>query len=102
LKQALARDLSPTERRYILDLVRDNAYTHWRELMLTAQQTILDTPAKLDHSYSATNTATAKAWLASQMLAVIDDLYAQGKFAAVAAGINKLRSNREQVIIQGR
>ncbi|MCE5229185.1 hypothetical protein LLG95_06265 [bacterium] len=94
LKKALERELSPTERRYILDLIRENAYRHWREVSLAAQEKILNTPAKPDHSYSETNVATAKAWLAFQMLAVIDDLYAQGKFAEVAEGIKKLKATK--------
>lgn len=90
-RDALRRDLSPTERRFVMDLVREGAYRRWREVMLAEAQKALDTPPVPDHAYSVANKATAKAWAIQTKLSTIDVLYGEGNFNAVAAGIDELR-----------
>lgn len=90
-REVLKRDLSPTERRYVMDLIRDETYRVWRERMLAAQQKALDTPSKMEHAYSPGNKATERAWTIQIKLSAIDALYGEGKFGQVAAAIGELR-----------
>ncbi|MEN6625746.1 MAG: hypothetical protein ABFD69_05905 [Candidatus Sumerlaeia bacterium] len=91
LKQALERDLSPTERRYVLDLIRERAYRRWREQAAGACGTLDN--LKPHHAASPENLATQAAWEKTVELTKIDALYGAGKFDEVAKEISKLKFN---------
>lgn len=93
-QEALKRDLCPSERRYILDLVRDDAYRCWRDRILLETQKKYDVESRPVHGYNKWNQATVDAWTVQRTLSQIDVLYGEGKFDKVATGIAELAAQK--------
>ncbi len=88
LTRALARELSLTERRYLLDQVRELHYRHFRERALADQQEALDAARSSAGTRTEATETTSRAWELATRLARIDALYGAGRLAEATELIN--------------
>lgn len=94
LKAALEDAQSPTERRYVLDLMREHAWRHLEARLLEDGQAFFASQPTGQTSFTSEALESERVWKRQTRLSRIADFYARGEIAAAA---EMLRSLREEM-----
>jgi len=96
LSQALAAATSATERRYVLDVIRELHYVLLRETLLKRSKEILDRAGAGDlRRHREHLAASTQGWELAKRLAEMDQAYGEGRLDAVCSSLAELIEGKE-------
>ncbi len=93
IKQAFKDDISPDERRYLLDIVREIQYQGFRKEIRVLERELMDAiPDKEPRSTPGIMENSTKVWNLSVLISKFDTAYANGDFAEAIEQVQAIRT----------